>query len=858
MPSLIPRSRSAELSAALAVALTLAVMPAAALPAVAADDTIRPAVAVATLTPAADGNADWHRVKPVTLRLAATDDVAVAKLQYSVDAGATYIDLPISPAAAVTATVTFTQEGNTPVRYRAVDTAGNISIGQQTSTLAVPAEAGATNVRLASTAGLAAGQLLFVDTGSGQETATIATVVTPNPAAPAPNVLLTAPLASAHAAAAAVLLDYRTVAVLIDTFAPVAAWPQIVDGTILQSQTLTPTRIDLRRRDPADTANGSGGAAIRRMEIDGKHVIPLPLVLNELTVGKHTQSVALQDIAGNALKYTQTFVVTTSFDDLDAVLGQLENNALSSTLSVATEAGAAGIRLAVPYGFRAGQKLVIDGGGNAETVTVASAPSPPPAAPAAQLVLSSPLTLAHAARVTVANPRPIISASTAGKLRALLSGAEAAAAAGRKSTAIATLLVFNAVVRALVSPHQSAYRSALTSAGEALIDQVKGRTVDTRHTGVLTSPWTPVLRQFPTPTPSAAVPGAKYKVLVDGEARGFRHEHIVQTEWMIQKLGQRYGFDVEIWDPDIGGGPGRQAPAGVSLTENPLLDRTKLMQYKTLVFASTVGRGAQGLNPTELANLQAYIRAGGGFVAQHGAVDSMQDVPWYQDLVGAGFTNHGSNAGGIMPDCGTCGEVELTNVDPGSTVTGDLPGRFTIHDELYNTDRNPAALGIVHPLVLENEATLVGQLGYNTGTLMNSDQHAMVWCRNFDGGRSFTTVLGHSWALMLEPWYQQMILRAIQTTAGVRYANCVTYVEVADLLTASVAAGSVTAAGSASLGALLADARTAFDAKDYQTAVRQLEKFQAQTKKPANGSPAALRTLARKAGELIHWAEDLR
>jgi type 1 glutamine amidotransferase len=722
----------------------------------------------------------------------------------------------------------------------------------------VPAEAGATSIRLASTAGLAPGQLLFVGTGSGQETATIASIVTPNPAAPAPNLLLTAPLANQHAAAAPVLLDYQTVAVRIDTVAPVAAWPQIVDGTILQSQTLTPTRTDPRRRDPADTANGSGGAAIRRMEVDGRHVIPMPLVLNKLTVGKHTQSVALQDIAGNALKYTQTFAVTTSFDDLDTVLGQLENNALSSTLSAGTAAGATGIRLAVPYGFRAGQQLVIGSGADAETATIAAAPSPPPAAPAAQLVLSSPLALAHAAGVTVANPRPVISAGTAGQLRALLSGAEAAAAAGRKSTAIATLLVFNAVVRARVSPPQSAYRSALTSAGEALIDQVRGRTADTRGTGIRTSPWTPVLRQFPTPTPFAAVPGAKYKVLVNGQARGFRHEHIVQTEWLIQKLGQRYGFDVEIWDPDIGGTPGLQAPDGVSLTENPLLDLNKLMQYKTLVFASTVGRGAQGLNPTELANLQAYIRAGGGFVAQHGAVDSMQDVPWYMDLVGAGFTNHGSNAGGIMPDCGACGEVELINVDPNSATTGHLPGRFTIHDELYNTTRNPAELGIVHPLILENEATLVGQLGYSTGTLMNSDQHAMAWCRNFDGGRSFTTVLGHSWALMLEPWYQQMILRAIQTTAGRAYANCVTYAEVADLLAASVAAGSVTAAGGATLGALLAGARTAFEAKDYRAAVRQLEQFQAQTKRSANGNPAALRALAGKAHELIDWAEGLR
>ena len=70
------------------------------------------------------------------------------------------------------------------------------------------------------------------------------------------------------------------------------------------------------------------------------------------------------------------------------------------------------------------------------------------------------------------------------------------------------------------------------------------------------------------------------------------------------------------------------------------------MEYKTIVFDSTVGLNAAGLTSVEFANLQSFVRAGGGVVAIHGATDSMQNVPWYMDLVGAGFTNHGGNAGG--------------------------------------------------------------------------------------------------------------------------------------------------------------------------------------------------------------------
>ena len=102
-------------------------------------------------------------------------------------------------------------------------------------------------------------------------------------------------------------------------------------------------------------ANGAGGAAIRRMLVDGEQVIPKPLALNTLTVGRHTQAVALQDVAGSVAKYTNTFVVTTSFADLATVIDQYADNALRTTLNGASAVGATGLRLQTPFGFRAGQ-----------------------------------------------------------------------------------------------------------------------------------------------------------------------------------------------------------------------------------------------------------------------------------------------------------------------------------------------------------------------------------------------------------------------------------------------------------------------------------------------------------------------
>jgi type 1 glutamine amidotransferase len=987
-----------------------------AVPSASAQDTTAPVLPAGAFSAPPGGNNNWRLVAPQTLNLSATDDVAVAKFQYSLDGGATYIDVPVTPGPSATASVSLSQQGNTTLRYRAVDSAGNPSRGASTNTtLNAASDAGATAVRLTSTTGRSAGDLLLIDTGGAQELATIATIVTPAPAAPAPNVTLTAPLANAHAANAAVVgtATYLTIPLLIDTNAPIANWatqattlqaaaavgdtqirlasltgrapgdllhldqaanseavtiasivdpppaapapnvvltsavqkahlsgsavylPQIVDGKILQSQSLTPLRTDPRLRDPSDTvSNGAGGAAPRRMTIDGEFMVPKTLPLNRLTVGKHTQTVSLQDTAGNTSKYTNTFVVTTSFADLATVIDQYADNALRTTLNGAQAVGATGLRLQSPIGFRAGQQLVVDTGDNQETVTIAKVLSPPPthnttlstaasagatevrlasytqsnaspptvngpvagqplvidtganqevvtvkrhitplpAAPAPNVVLSaplakdhaagtatnlnnvilsSPLTKAHATGAAVANPRPYISAAKATELRTLLADAKTKADANETAAAIAALEQFK---------QAAAGEPALVSAGQGLIAQLQGTPVDTSGTGVTVGAaedGVQVLRTYYNPMVPVSVPGATYKVLVNGRAGGFRHQSIVDFEWMIQDLGIKNAFDVDVWDPTLTTSPGRQAPPGVSLPTSPFLDLDTLKQYKTIVFNSTVGINATStLNPTELANFQEYIRGGGGFVAIHGAIDSMQNVPWYMDLAGAGFTNHGSNQGGILIETESGGHVEFINADPAHTTTATMPPRWYDVEEVYNTNRNPAEMGIVHPLVYENEDSLVGQLGYGTGALHNSDQHSMVWCRNFDGGRSFSSTLGHNWSWATVPWFRDMILNAIQWTGGQEYANCVTFNEVRDLLEKAAAEGDVTSAGNTALSARLEAADTAYRDGDKAAAAAAARQFVAESKRVANvggDGGTALLELQSKGVELVNW-----
>ncbi|MEV4141366.1 hypothetical protein AB0J72_55560, partial [Dactylosporangium sp. NPDC049742] len=104
----------------------------------------------------------------------------------------------------------------------------------------------------------------------------------------------------------------RTITVRVDTVAPVVSWPGIVDGKVGHTATLIPTR--------TDPAPASGGVFIQKMWIDQTETTPLPVSTSTLATGAHTISVIASDSAGNAARFDQTFVVTTSFAELGTLI----------------------------------------------------------------------------------------------------------------------------------------------------------------------------------------------------------------------------------------------------------------------------------------------------------------------------------------------------------------------------------------------------------------------------------------------------------------------------------------------------------------------------------------------------------
>jgi len=208
----------------------------------------------------------------------------------------------------------------------------------------------------------------------------------------------------------------------------------------------------------------------------------------------------------------------------------------------------------------------------------------------------------------------------------------------------------------------------------------------------------------PTETPS---------VLVFSKTAGFRHESIGSGIEAIQKLGKKYGFQVDT-------------------TENSeKFNEENLRNYKVVVFLNTTG---DVLNKQQQNDFERFIQAGGGYVGVHAAADTEYNWPWYGKLAGAYFESHPNN-----PNVRT---ATFNIIDDQHLATDSLPERWERTDEFYNYKDINENLNV---LITIDEST------YEGGT--NGDFHPMSWYHEYDGGRAFYTAMGHTDESYQEPLF---------------------------------------------------------------------------------------------------------
>lgn len=217
------------------------------------------------------------------------------------------------------------------------------------------------------------------------------------------------------------------------------------------------------------------------------------------------------------------------------------------------------------------------------------------------------------------------------------------------------------------------------------------------------------------------------KVLAFTRTTGFRHESIEAGFQALQRLGSGNGFAVE-------------------RTESPAdFNDENLARQDVVVWLNT---DSIVLDAPARAAFQRYIRGGGGWVGVHAASNSETNWAWYGQLLGGGafFVNHPPLQDGRV-------NVELAD----HPSTAHLPPSFMVQEEWYEFRANPRPS--VRVLLTVDESS------YAAGDLAMGD-HPIAWYHEFEGGRAWYTMLGHSIALYSDARFTQHLLGGIRWAAG--------------------------------------------------------------------------------------------
>lgn len=212
-------------------------------------------------------------------------------------------------------------------------------------------------------------------------------------------------------------------------------------------------------------------------------------------------------------------------------------------------------------------------------------------------------------------------------------------------------------------------------------------------------------------------------LLVFSRTTGYRHASIEDGVKMLEALCAEHNY-------------------AMRHTEDPAeFTNESLAGYDVVIFLNTT---KDVLDDAQQEAFIRYIRGGGGFVGVHAASDTEYDWPWYGKLVGAYFSGH--------PKIQRA-DVRITA--PGHVCMEGLPNPWTRTDEWYNFKDVQPGLTVL---------AKVDESSYEGGAM--GGDHPIAWCREFEGGRSFYTALGHTPESYTEPEFIGHVHRGILWSAG--------------------------------------------------------------------------------------------
>ncbi len=203
-------------------------------------------------------------------------------------------------------------------------------------------------------------------------------------------------------------------------------------------------------------------------------------------------------------------------------------------------------------------------------------------------------------------------------------------------------------------------------------------------------------------------------VLVFSKTTGYRHGSIEDGKAMFLKLAEEKGFKVDTTE------------------EASVFTEERLKDYNLVVFLSTTG---DPLNGEQQQELERFMKAGGNWMGIHAAADTEYSWPWYNELCGAYFLSHPEHQ-----------DATIHVLEPSHQSVAHLGEEWTRFDEWYNYKKIKDG---ITPILRVDETT------YEGGE--NGDFHPVAWYREFEGGRTFYTGVGHTPESYTDPKFVQHV-----------------------------------------------------------------------------------------------------
>jgi PKD repeat protein/glucose/arabinose dehydrogenase/type 1 glutamine amidotransferase len=208
-----------------------------------------------------------------------------------------------------------------------------------------------------------------------------------------------------------------------------------------------------------------------------------------------------------------------------------------------------------------------------------------------------------------------------------------------------------------------------------------------------------------------------------------------------------------------------QASAPADATFEVSADASKftdagLAPFKAVVFLNTTG---DVLDASQEAAFEKYFRAGGGFLGIGAAITTEPNSAFFTNILGTRASGE--------PTLAQLATVKVA--DRGHAAGGKaLPEYFQRIDRWYNFADN--VRGLSHVIATVDENTYAGGNTMALTTPLTND-HPVVWCKDYQGGRSFYTAMGNTAEGFSGAEFRKHLGGAVQWAAGKAdavYSDC--------------------------------------------------------------------------------------